>query len=68
MPDLPSPDRCEEIFYAALEAGDAKGVEAALLVMTPQDPRRAARLLDNLTTALAVAAGIRKAEEVEGAR
>ncbi len=42
--DLPSPDRCEEIFHAALKAGDMDGATAALTVMAPQDPYRAAEL------------------------
>lgn len=48
-------DTCERIFYAALKAGDAKGVEAALRVMAPQDPRRAQRLLDSLRDAVDIA-------------
>lgn len=49
------PDKLEEIFHAALQQGDAKGVEAALTLMSGCDPRRAARLFDDLKTALAVA-------------
>lgn len=50
-----TPDECETVFHAALKAGDARGVEAALLVMAPQDPHRAERLYDDLRAALAIA-------------
>jgi hypothetical protein len=52
---LPSPADLELVFHAALKAGDAKGVEAALMVMAPQDPQRAQRLFDLLEIALEVA-------------
>lgn len=48
-------ETCERIFYAALKAGDAKGVEAALMVMAPQDPNRAQVLLDSVRLALDIA-------------
>jgi len=51
----PDPDACERIFHAALSAGDARGVEAALLVLAPQDPERARRLYDALAVAVRVA-------------
>lgn len=47
-------DTCEQIFHAALAAGDIKGVEAALTVMAPQDPHRAQGLLDMLHVGLAL--------------
>lgn len=52
---LPTPDECEQIFHAALTAGDARGVEAALTLMTPQDPHRAQLLLDTVRFALEIA-------------
>jgi hypothetical protein len=52
---LPTPDECEQIFHAALTAGDARGVEAALMLMAPQDPHRAQMLLDTVRLALAIA-------------
>lgn len=51
-------DQLEEVFHAALAAGDAKGVEAALLVMTTVDPYRAGYLYETLEVALAVASGL----------
>jgi hypothetical protein len=48
-------EQCEQIFHAALKAGDARGVEAALLVMAPQDPERAQVLLDSVRVGLAIA-------------
>lgn len=48
-------ETCERIFYAALKAGDARGVEAALMVMAPQDPDRAQVLLDSVRLGLAIA-------------
>ncbi len=56
-PDLTNPDTLEAIFYAALKAGDARGVEAALTVMAPIDPYRAERLLNAVRAGLAIAAG-----------
>lgn len=50
-----SPADCELIFRAALKAGDAKGVEAALRVMALQDPHRAQELLGLLHVALVLA-------------
>jgi hypothetical protein len=49
---LPSPGDCELIFHAALRAGDAKGVEAALMALVAQDPHRAGELYDLLQIAL----------------
>ena len=49
-----TPDLCEQMFHAALAAGDARGVEAALLVMAPQDPHRAERLYNAVRVALAI--------------
>lgn len=43
---LPSAEQCEEIFHAALSAGDGRGVEAALRLLAVQDPHRAQALLD----------------------
>jgi hypothetical protein len=54
-----TPDLCEAAFHAALKAGDARGVEAALTVMAPQDADRAKRLLNSVRAALALAAVIR---------
>lgn len=51
--NVPTTDSCERIFYAALEAGDAQGVYSALMLMAPQDPHRAQRLVDALRFALA---------------
>lgn len=48
-------DTCERIFHAALADRDWKGVEAALTVMAPQDPRRAQLLYDTLKVGLALA-------------
>jgi len=42
----------EQMFYAALRAGDAKGVDAALKVMTRLDPVRAGTLFDALSRAV----------------
>lgn len=52
-------DTCESIFHAALARGDIKGVEAALTVMAPQDPRRAELLFNTLKLGLALAGGDR---------
>lgn len=52
MSDLPTSDECEEVFHAALRAGDPQGVYSALIVMSIQDPARAqhlATLLDLAT-------------------
>lgn len=42
----------EQVFHAALGAGDIKGVEAALTVMAGVDPRRAQQLFDDLKFAV----------------
>jgi hypothetical protein len=55
MSRLPSPADLELAFHAALTAGDAKGVEAALMLMAPQDPHRAQLLLDLVHVAVVVA-------------
>lgn len=52
---MPTGDQLEQVFHAALTAGDAEGVEAALTVMVGVDPRRAERLYDDLRTAVRVA-------------
>ncbi|MEV0726023.1 hypothetical protein AB0I37_24995 [Micromonospora purpureochromogenes] len=57
-------DTCERIFHAALAARDFKGVEAALTVMAPQDPHRAALLFDTLKVGLAIAEERRGAPNV----
>lgn len=50
-----TPDECEQLFHAALEAGDARGVEAALTVLAVQDPHRAGYLLELTRFALTLA-------------
>lgn len=55
MTALLSPDDCERIFHAALSAGDARGVEAALTVMAAVDPHRAGHLLELTRLALYMA-------------
>jgi hypothetical protein len=52
---MPSVDQCEQIFHAALAAGDLRGVEAALTIMAVQDPHRAQRLVDLAQAALHIA-------------
>lgn len=47
-------EQLEEIFHAALKAGDAKGVEAALTVMCAVDAPRAMKLYNDLKDALTV--------------
>jgi len=54
-PGLPSVEVLEEVFHAALRAGDALGVDAALRLMAVQDARRAEELLDCVRLALHVA-------------
>ncbi len=56
-PDFKDPDVLEQIFHAALKAGDARGVEAALTVMAPLDPHRAERLFEATKAGLAMAQG-----------
>ncbi|HZM84350.1 MAG TPA: hypothetical protein VFC19_52185 [Candidatus Limnocylindrales bacterium] len=60
-----SPDDLERVFHAALAAGDARGVEAALTLLAPLDPRRAQRLFDDTKRALAIALLLRD-DEVPG--
>jgi hypothetical protein len=48
------PDTLERIFHAALSAGDAEGVDAALRLLLACDAPRAIRLFDDLRAALAV--------------
>ncbi|MGV8847606.1 MAG: hypothetical protein ACOH1Y_09860 [Propionicimonas sp.] len=48
-------DQLEQIFHAALKAGDIKGVDAALLVMATIDPLHAQRLLKSLQVSVALA-------------
>lgn len=50
-----SADDLEQIFHAAVKAGDARAVEAALTVLCGLDPQRAVRLHDDLKFALRVA-------------
>lgn len=53
MAEIPwTADQVEEMFHAALKAGDAKGVEAALTVMLRLDSRRAVALWDDLKLAV----------------
>jgi len=47
-------EQLEEIFHAALKAGDVRGVEAALTVMVGVDAPRAIRLYGDLKDALTV--------------
>lgn len=47
--------QCEEIFHAALSKGDAKGVEAALILLAVRDPHRAQVLLNSVRAALIIA-------------
>lgn len=51
---LPTPAQCEVIFRTALKAGDARGVEAALMCLAVQNPRRAENLLETLRFALSL--------------
>lgn len=51
--DLTAVD-CERIFHAALAAGDARGVEAALTVLAVRDPHRAQLLYDTTRFGLAI--------------
>lgn len=60
----PTPEQCEAIFFAALHDGDARGVEAALLCMAPQDPHRAEYLSDALRIGLFLATKSDTAREV----
>jgi len=53
---LPDADTLELVFHAALRAGDTKGIEAALRLLTIQDPARAEELFKLLRVALAIAA------------
>jgi hypothetical protein len=50
-----TPDQLEEIFHAALGAGDIRGVECALTVLAVRDPHRAQRLMDLTRMVLIVA-------------
>lgn len=47
--------QCEQFFHAALSAGDARGVEAALKLLAVRDPHRAQHLLDATRLALRLA-------------
>lgn len=49
-----TPDECEQIFHAALGAGDIRGVEAALTLLAVQDPHRAQHLVDLTKMALMI--------------
>lgn len=48
-------DDCETIVHAALKAGDTKGVDAGLRLLTTKDPRRAQRLFDTIRLGLDIA-------------
>jgi hypothetical protein len=48
-------DQLEELFHAALKAGDVEAVGHVLRALIGLDPRRAIRLHDDLKTALRVA-------------
>ena len=48
-------DQVEQMFHAALKAGDAKGVDAAIRVMLRLDSRRGIDLYDDLQAALRIA-------------
>lgn len=48
-------DQVAEMFHAAVRAGDAKGVEAAISVLLRIDQRRAIELWDDLQAALRLA-------------
>lgn len=52
---LPTAQQAEEIFDAALHAGDARGVDAALRILAVRDPHRAQLLFDILEFACAIA-------------
>lgn len=52
------PDILERAFLEAVGRGDTEGVEAFLRLLVVVDPARAARLYDDLNTALRVAAVI----------
>lgn len=53
--DALSPADCELIVHAALRAGDARAVHAALHLLASKDPRRAGELLGIVKLALLVA-------------
>lgn len=59
---------CEDIFHAALKAGDARGVEAALMLLAVRDPHRAQVLLDITRFALDVARSSSGSAEAGAAR
>ena len=54
-----TPDQLEDIFHAALSAGDIEGVGHALRVLLSVDPRRAIRLHDDLQAVMRVASSIK---------
>lgn len=56
-------DACEEIFHAALSAGDARGVEAALRLLAVRDPHRAQRLLTEAKATVHLAGELREADD-----
>jgi hypothetical protein len=60
MTDLPTSAQLVAVFHAAVRAGDADGVDAALRVMVVVDPRKAVELYDALKTAVAVAPYIKE--------
>jgi len=58
MGEIPwTADEVEQMFHAALEAGDVKGVDAALRVMLRLDVDRACELYEDLKAAVRVAKG-----------
>lgn len=53
MPEIPwTADQVEQMFHAAVKAGDAEGVEAAITVLLRLDQPRAIRLWDDLQAVL----------------
>jgi hypothetical protein len=54
-PKLPTADQAEQMFHAAIKAGDTEGVHAALVALAVRDPHRAQDLLDMTKIALKVA-------------
>ena len=65
-PGIPDAATCERIVHAALAGGDMRGVEAALLLMAPQDPRRAQELIDAMQMGLILAAPTTEEEAHHG--
>jgi hypothetical protein len=53
--DLPTAEQCEQIFLAAVEQGDARGVDASLRILCIHDPHRAGELFETLRLGLKLA-------------